>query len=697
RRRRPQPLAVRCSATRASPSRSCTSSGRNGTRTTGAGARRSASAAKLPSSCAATRWKSARLRRSDSSGDAGARTASASGTAGPPKSGCSRLTTSSATSMSASARRAAKNDASSTASRRGEVTSANAVSGALSSSRTDAARSRNPASMPSNASKNVMTSETTSVPTTRDTVRRNACVAALTARRYARVGMISSRKMRLSRNRVNRFGASRKSSACRVGGVSTTMRSNRPLSWSSYSFSMAMYSCVPDKALEMLRYRRLSRMDRACSSVAAYRCTRSSNVPLVSSMSAHSSPGQSPSMRVGVLPNAPMPRASASRLAGSTVTTHARRPMRAPSRARAAAIVVLPTPPVPVVTTMERSATSARGATVLPARRRCAEVADRLGHGAGQDLEPIGADAVGEEVGQVELGQREGGRQCVRFARRQRGAVSARGLDGVDIEPGEGRVQAVDDAGPELDPDAFFEGERGLDQFVDRGLLRQGDEHDLRARRVGDEVHDVLRLAADGAGPHGVQQAVGALEERDGVPGGRGVDHDHVRDLVAFELLDLAEDEDVLDAGHGGGDDVHQAGPGEALRDAAHPVGVEVLDEGVVRCQRPGTDTARAQGVAGGDELELVVGQRVVHPEQRREPAPPLELDDERRQPGQRGDTGEDGADRGFADAPLPGDDEDPGGQEKRPWVQPSLPLNRRMTAPNLPQTCPGHTGPPSP
>ena len=59
--------------------------------------------------------------------------------------------------------------------------------------------------------------------------------------------------MRLSRNLVSLLGASRKSRALRVGGVSTTMRSNRPSVWSWYSFSIAMYSWVPDNASEMFR------------------------------------------------------------------------------------------------------------------------------------------------------------------------------------------------------------------------------------------------------------------------------------------------------------------------------------------------------------------------------------------------------------------------------------------------------------
>ena len=49
----------------------------------------------------------------------------------------------------------------------------------------------------------------------------------------ARVGIIIQRKSRLSRKRVNRRGASMKSRALRVGGVSTTTSSKPPSSCSS--------------------------------------------------------------------------------------------------------------------------------------------------------------------------------------------------------------------------------------------------------------------------------------------------------------------------------------------------------------------------------------------------------------------------------------------------------------------------------
>jgi len=52
---------------------------------------------------------------------------------------------------------------------------------------------------------------------------------------------------RPSRNEPSRCGASRKSSAERLGGVSTTMRSHRSSARSWPSFSIAMYSWVPEK------------------------------------------------------------------------------------------------------------------------------------------------------------------------------------------------------------------------------------------------------------------------------------------------------------------------------------------------------------------------------------------------------------------------------------------------------------------
>ena len=64
-------------------------------------------------------------------------------------------------------------------------------------------------------------------------------------------GSIISLRNRPSRKSVRRRGASKKSSALRVGGVSITISSHRPSSCSSHSFSIAMYSCVPASVEEM--------------------------------------------------------------------------------------------------------------------------------------------------------------------------------------------------------------------------------------------------------------------------------------------------------------------------------------------------------------------------------------------------------------------------------------------------------------
>ncbi len=65
------------------------------------------------------------------------------------------------------------------------------------------------------------------------------------------VGFMKTFIERPSMNWVSRRGASRKSSALRVGGVSSTKRSKRPSEWSSNSFSIAMYSCEPASAAEI--------------------------------------------------------------------------------------------------------------------------------------------------------------------------------------------------------------------------------------------------------------------------------------------------------------------------------------------------------------------------------------------------------------------------------------------------------------
>ncbi len=100
------------------------------------------------------------------------------------------------------------------------------MDGSASSSWTAEARLRNPSSIPSNAWKKATVSCTISAPATLARVRSSACVAMPMARSDIRVGTSNARKRRFSKKRVRRRGASSRSSALRVGGVSTTTTSN---------------------------------------------------------------------------------------------------------------------------------------------------------------------------------------------------------------------------------------------------------------------------------------------------------------------------------------------------------------------------------------------------------------------------------------------------------------------------------------
>ena len=81
--------------------------------------------------------------------------------------------------------------------------------------------------------------------------------------------------------------------------------------------------------------------------------------------------------------------------------------------------------------------------------------------------------------------------------------------------------------------------------------------------------------------------------------GGGGVEDDQVAVAGPLELLDLAQHEDVLDAGRGGGHDVERPGGHQAPGDPAHAVVLEVLEQGVVGGERAGPHVGRALGAAG--------------------------------------------------------------------------------------------------
>ena len=296
-------------------------------------------------------------------------------------------------------------------------------------------------------------------------------------------------------------------------------------------------------------------MRSAWSGAPAFVVTSSSKVLFVSSIRAHSSPGQSPSIRDGVPVSPARPRASASRLAGSMVTTTARRPAFAASSASAAAVVVLPTPPEPQHTRMLRCATSsvsdaarvlahtASGSASTSASRRSASSSSSVGPtwvvntngrcscGSGRrsarraSCSPCSVGAVGAERG--------GRRERLGLARPQAGPCRLGGGERVGADAGELVVEAVDHHRPEPHADAVLQAERGVDQLVDRRLLGQGHEHHLAALVVGEHLEHVAGLGVDGPDPHGVEEGPGRLQEGDGVAGRRRVEQEEVGLAVA--------------------------------------------------------------------------------------------------------------------------------------------------------------------
>ncbi len=87
-----------------------------------------------------------------------------------------------------------------------------------------------------------------------------------------------------------------------------------------------------------------------------------------------------------------------------------------------------------------------------------------------------------------------------------------------------------------------------------------------------------------------------AREERDRVTGRRSVDDDQVVLAGAFELLDLAEHDDVVDPRRRRADDVDDTGAVQSLGDAGEAVVAEVLVERVGRRDRQHLDVGQQLG-----------------------------------------------------------------------------------------------------
>ena len=240
----------------------------------------------------------------------------------------------------------------------------------------------------------------------------------------------------------------------------------------------------------------------------------------------------------------------------------------------------------------------------------------------------------------------------------------------VALEPVDGGVEAVDHDRPEAQADTILEREGGFDQLVYRCLLRKGHEHDLAPRRVGEEVEDLMRLGADRTDASGVEEPAWAHQEAHGVTGRGGVEHDQVGDARPLELLDLAEDQDVLDTGHRRRHDVDGPAVHQPLRHPPQPMVLEVLEQGVVGRERarPHVGLAAAPAWREHDLLVAEAGRA----ERRRQPALAFDLDHEGPEPGACGHQGERGRDRRLAHTALARNDDDAGLLAEARWIQPS-------------------------
>ena len=197
------------------------------------------------------------------------------------------------------------------------------------------------------------------------------------------------------------------------------------------------------------------------------------------------------------------PRALASRLAGSIVTTTALRPWRAPARARTAAVVVFPTPPLPQHTMIGCSAASrASGpsatpvASITPPTGRASTPAVRASARTSSSPGPMSAE---NRNGRTTRGRssrsarRASCSSCSRRRRVRKRAARARCSTSPSgtVTPAARRrrpdllgrghpverpvgVDAVDHQRPERQADPFGERLGRLHRLVDRRLLRAG-------------------------------------------------------------------------------------------------------------------------------------------------------------------------------------------------------------------------------
>ena len=185
------------------------------------------------------------------------------------------------------------------------------------------------------------------------------------SRPATKYGLQEPRSTLVSRKPISRSGASRKSSAWRVGGVSSTTRSKRVVGG---ELEQLLHRHVLVAARERGRDLPVEAVlqDAAARGLVAARGARRARRTCAwcRASCAHSSPaaaGRHPPQVERASASSESccrPRLVASRREGSIVQTSTRRPAGAACRPSAAAVVVLPTPPAPPTTRIRRSASA---------------------------------------------------------------------------------------------------------------------------------------------------------------------------------------------------------------------------------------------------------------------------------------------------------------------------------------------------
>src|SRR6266403_1831877 len=287
------------------------------------------------------------------------------------------------------------------------------------------------------------------------------------------------------------------------------------------------------------------------SSDGAWCATRRSHAPFWSSIIAASEPRATTPWRArtagstarGSSPSAPTPSESASRRAGSIVSTTARRPRSAPQSAIAAAVVVLPTPPEPtqMTTRWSRTRASSISASSTPASVRALR-------GERAQL-ALGVTEQSAHLGETELLTAEKRQLDGRHRHRRTQAPQVMRVDSrparllaaaaqhVDDERRRARrrrwhvvgrerrrVHAIHEEDAERHLEMVAELRVHLARLVDRHLLRGRHRTDRRARGILEQVEDLARLAPDEPGAERLVRRRRHAQVLEAVPRRRRID-----------------------------------------------------------------------------------------------------------------------------------------------------------------------------